>query len=1205
MRLFSTRQRQPGQASPTAWRLRHLIFPLLVGMLIILLETLTPLHANAAMQGSNTTEQSATTPGSIKDLQQALKKKIHVTHHQTKKQQKTQTITPKALNLPAYNNVGTADDSNGFSGNFDHQGSSYSTQALQAAGIVPGQNFIYDTITYTWPSATAGTANNYEANGQVIPVLQIANAAKLGFLGAASNGAASGSATITYTDGTTQTITLGFTDWAIGTVSFGNTIAATTTYRNTQDGKQTKNIYLFSAEFPITAGKTVQSVTLPTTVTGGQLHVFAVGVSWPAPNNTGTSDDSNRTAANVDGQGNSYSAQALQSAGVVPGRQVVMRDGIAYTWPSAAPGTANNYQASGQTLYVEPVPNATTLGFLGAATNGAGSGTATMTYTDGSTQTVTLGFTDWTTGTLSFGNTVATTMSYRNRSSGQQTIPTYLFNAEVALQSGKVLQSVTLPTTVTGGQLHVFAVGTASSLLNNIGVSDDGNALAANYDGSGRSYSLQSLQTAGITPGKNFLFNGVSFPWPTELQPDNTIAAGQTLPIAPVTNTTALAFLGSATNGTTAGSAGTATITYTDATTSTFQLGFTDWWVSTPNYNNIPAATFSSINTTTGPRPGTYYLFYTETTIPAGKTIQSVTLPTTVSNGQLHVFAVGTRSNYNNIGISDDTNPSGANFDLSGNSYSVQDFSDPNGPGWNPGDTLTYEGIDYTWPNVPAGQGDNYVAQGQTIPITAVPGATTIGFVGSADHAHPSSSGTVTLTYTDNTTSTVTLGMTDWVLNGGSGTPLANNHLFAILPHRNTPQGQAALNSYLYEMEANLTPGKTLKSITLPSSVDQGHLHIFMIGTRANNNYPNNIGTSDDSSTTFASFDTTNHSYSIQALEAARIYAGQNLTFNGVTYTWPASYSVIPDNYLAAGQTIGVTPVGGATTLAFLGAATNGPSSGTATITYQDATTQTFTLGMSDWTLNAGAQSPSFGNAIVTAMPYRNTITGQENTRTYIFSAEVALTAGKTIQSVTLPTSVNQGQLHIFAVGTRAGAASGSSYNNVGTSDDSAPSFGNFDAQGNSYSAQALQQVGLIPSQNVTVNGVTFIWPNMAPGYFNNYQAAGQTIGVTPIDGATTLAFLGSASNKGSSGTATITYTDGSTQTFTLGFTDWVTSTLSYGNSIAATMSYHNASTGKQTGNTYIFYTSVTLQAGKTIQSVTLPATFTGGQPHVFAIGTK
>ena len=100
------------------------------------------------------------------------------------------------------------------------------------------------------------------------------------------------------------------------------------------------------------------------------------------------------------------------------------------------------------------------LAFLGSATNGASSGTITITYTDGTTQTATLGFTDWAVGSTSFGNSIVVKMPYRNGTHGKQSINVYVFYADVALQSGKIVQSVTLPSSVSRGQLHVFSVGT-------------------------------------------------------------------------------------------------------------------------------------------------------------------------------------------------------------------------------------------------------------------------------------------------------------------------------------------------------------------------------------------------------------------------------------------------------------------------------------------------------------------------------------------------------------------------------------------------------------------------------------------------------------------------------------------------------------------------------------------------------------------------
>ncbi|MBV9712548.1 MAG: PQQ-binding-like beta-propeller repeat protein, partial [Ktedonobacteraceae bacterium] len=378
----------------------------------------------------------------------------------------------------------------------------------------------------------------------------------------------------------------------------------------------------------------------------------------------------------------------------------------------------------------------------------------------------------------------------------------------------------------------------------------------------------------------------------------------------------------------------------------------------------------------------------------------------------------------------------------------------------------------------------------------------------------------------------------------------------------------------------------------------------------------NNVGISDDSNSSTANFDGGGYSYSAEALQAAGLTPGQQITANGITFTWPGVPAGVNDNYQANGQTIPITPVSGATTLAFLGSATNGPSSGTVTITYTDNSTQSFSLGFSDWTLNAGNSPPSFGNSVIATTSYRNhSGAGPDNVDTNILYAGVTLQTGKTLQSVTLPSTTNQGKIHVFAIATGNATTPtptpppAVNYNNAGISDDSNTTSANFDGGGYSYSAQSLQAAGITPGGSVTTKGVTFTWPNVASGVADNYQTNGQTIPVTPVSGATTLAFLGSATNGPSSGTATITYTNGSTQSFSLGFSDWTlnanTASASFGNAIAATLSYRNGANGRDNVNTYVFYADITLQAGKTLKSVTLPSTTNQGRLHVFAIATR
>jgi hypothetical protein len=180
----------------------------------------------------------------------------------------------------------------------------------------------------------------------------------------------------------------------------------------------------------------------------------------PFFNDAGISDDTNQAAANFDGLGYSYSEQALTAAGLAPGAAITS-GGVQYNWPGAAAGQPDNLIAAGQVITVPPVAGATELGVMGSASNGPSSGTLTITYTDGTTQSATLGFTDWTSGSPSFGNATVAAMSYRNSASGtSQQIGTKVYTTNIALQPGKTVASVTLPSGANQGELHVFALGT-------------------------------------------------------------------------------------------------------------------------------------------------------------------------------------------------------------------------------------------------------------------------------------------------------------------------------------------------------------------------------------------------------------------------------------------------------------------------------------------------------------------------------------------------------------------------------------------------------------------------------------------------------------------------------------------------------------------------------------------------------------------------
>jgi hypothetical protein len=213
-----------------------------------------------------------------------------------------------------------------------------------------------------------------------------------------------------------------------------------------------------------------------------------------------------------------------------------------------------------------------------------------------------------------------------------------------------------------------------------------------------------------------------------------------------------------------------------------------------------------------------------------------------------------------------------------------------------------------------------------------------------------------------------------------------------------------------YQVTFNFTsPSGPIQPISVPVIVARpGDLAPFF----------NNAGISDDTNQAVANLDGHGFSYSEQALAAAGLAPGAAITSSGVQYNWPGVAAGQPDNIIGAGQLIAVPQVTGATELGVMGSATNGPSSGTLTITYTDGTTQTATLGFTDWT----SGTPSFGNGTAAAMSYRNSVGGaSQQIGTTVYTTNIALQPGKTVASVTLPNGANQGELHIFALGTDVG----------------------------------------------------------------------------------------------------------------------------------------------------------------------------------------
>lgn len=209
--------------------------------------------------------------------------------------------------------------------------------------------------------------------------------------------------------------------------------------------------------------------------------------------------------------------------------------------------------------------------------------------------------------------------------------------------------------------------------------------------------------------------------------------------------------------------------------------------------------------------------------------------------------------------------------------------------------------------------------------------------------------------------------------------------------------------------------------------------------------------------------------------------------------------------------------------------------------------------------------------------------------RVYTFTGVVTYKGGDGAGSATATRTTHTGSvLPNLAAG----------YNNVGVTDESDTSAGDFDGDGNSFSAQKLADVGLAPGAAVSAIGASFTWPAAAPGTPGNVASAGQAVALTGQ--GSRLAFLGSGSSQGASGTTTVFYTDGTSTTGSFGFPNWsFQDATAHGATLVASSVGRNRPSGYgDAAYAYrVFANSVAIDPTKTVEFVILPS---NGAVHVF-----
>ena len=193
-------------------------------------------------------------------------------------------VVPYASFSQAFNNAGIAPQAEAAAANLDGTGLSYQTEALAAAGYLPGGQVAHDGILFEWPNAPAGKPDNVAAQGQTF--LIAATGPHLAFLGAADFGSTGGNGTVFYQNGAQQSFHLAMDDWWANQATPGqDELAVTTAHPNgppDQPPLTGPPVAVYFASIPLRQGAAVEAVTLPAGSAPANgvpcLHLFAIAV---------------------------------------------------------------------------------------------------------------------------------------------------------------------------------------------------------------------------------------------------------------------------------------------------------------------------------------------------------------------------------------------------------------------------------------------------------------------------------------------------------------------------------------------------------------------------------------------------------------------------------------------------------------------------------------------------------------------------------------------------------------------------------------------------------------------------------------------------------------------------------------------------------------------------------------------------------------
>ena len=699
-------------------------------------------------------------------------------------------------------------------------------------------------------------------------------------------------------------------------------------------------------------------------------------------------------------------------------------------------------------------------------------------------------------------------------------------------------------------------------------------------DGFGNTYSYQAMGNAasgGMRVGSTLAWNGVTFDLADPNQPNFTWAAGQTIAVSQG-NYTTLNLAGAGVNGSQQNQQ--ITLTFTDGSSVVWTQSFSDWG-SPQNYGHEAIVSTQSYRNTAsgGTNQFTNHIYGYSYTIPTGKTLASISLP---NNPNLRLLDV-------QMSNSTPVNLSGAytSWGIANGEHQVANHQGFDGGGYyyysgNLQSTITWSGATFQFgpvPNSSDGQNNFVQAKGQTISLPQGDYGWLYLAGAAANGSRPNQQ--ITLTFTDGSTDTWTQSFSDWC----GPQNYAGESIIQMQPNWVNQVGNVhPQTNYVYGYAYQIPAGKTLASITLPNNQNVGILGMTMLGNTTQQPYA--IGMATDGTPFFGGgFDSDGYAYSWDAMGNAAsggMRVGSTLAWNGVTFDLADPNQ--PNFTWAAGQTIAVSQ-GNYTTLNLAGAGVNGSQQNQQiTLTFTDGSSVVWTQSFSDW----GSPQNYGHEAIVSTQSYRNTASGGTNQFTnHIYGYSYTIPTGKTLASISLPNNPNLRLLDVQMSNSTPVNLSGAYTSwGIANGEHQVANHQGFDGGGYYYYSGNLQST-------ITWSGATFQFgpvPNSSDGQNNFVQAKGQTISLPQGDYG--WLYLAGAAANGSrpNQQITLTFTDGSTDTWTQSFSDWCGPQNYAGESIIQMQpNWVNQVGNVHPQTNYVYGYAYQIPAGKTLASITLP----------------